>query len=540
MFENIAAIDVGATSIKMIKVRTGINDFQVKSLSIEEIDLTNPDYRDAASSAMKKMLSEDPIKGYTVVTNLPMENAIIRNITFPFNDVEKIAEAIPFEAEENVPFRLDELAMDFQSLHSDKKDEGRVLLAAARKSAVNDHVKLLHEADIMPVQMGLESNSLFGCYRYFNRVANETILQLDMGYSKSIINIIRDGHLQYTRSCPAAMQSIHKSMADFLKVTEDKARHIFNEINIDMTALDNNIQREYYKKADLKKAQLKKIFLIVSGVLDQLVEQIMLTIGAYRMDNPDAEFSRILISGGGSNIAGLSTCISREMDIPVVPLPFLEDYKEQRIRTQFPIVLGMILAYQNSRRSNVNFLKGEFLPDITRSSRKIYYLAGAFTAGTAVILIFNILFSLIMTSRNNSHYRDLLNANYRKYFHDKDVPENAIDAARKKLIKEKKEFESMSAVISEGGSLLETLKDILSFFTKDGGFDLKNLVINESIIRIDGSAATSTGIDQFKEKLQQSGKFDSVSLNINNSRKNEVNFTITIKVKTETGAKRAN
>jgi type IV pilus assembly protein PilM len=219
LFENIAAIDLGATSVKMIKVRTGIRNFQIKSLSYEDIDADNPDYPAAAGAALKKMLADDPVSGFTVISNLPMEKAIIRNITFPFSDVEKIAEAIPFEAEENVPFRLEDLTMDFQALHSGRPDEGRVLLAASRKDTVNDHVRLLQEAGLIPVHLGLEANSLFSCYSYLNRVAAENVIQIDMGYTKSIINIIIDGRLQYTRSCGASVKSIISAMASLLKIS---------------------------------------------------------------------------------------------------------------------------------------------------------------------------------------------------------------------------------------------------------------------------------------------------------------------------------
>ena len=534
MFENIAAIDVGTTSVKMIKVRTGISNFQVKSLSYEDIDPAAGSYEEAVADALAKITAEDPLNGYRIISNLPMQNTIIRNITFPFSDVNKIAEAIPFEAEENVPFSIDELAMDFQSLHSDNRDEGRVLLAAARRDDVHRYVKLLQDSGIVPSLLGLEANALVECYRHFNTMENETVIQLDIGGSKSIINIVKNGHLQYTRTCAASLNAIYSGIASFMKISDPEAVSIFNGLNIDMTALDNNIQREYYKSLNLTKTQLKKIFSITTGVFENLVEQVLLTIRAFMVDNPGTEFSRILISGGGSNITGAGSFIAREIDLPIVAMPFLEEYREQRLRSQFPLALGMLLSHINSRGAHINFLKGEFIPDITRSSRKIYYLAGTFLGLTVLVLLFNLVLSFIMTSRSNSYYNELLGANYRKYFKEKDIPDDPLDAARKRLSRERKELESMTAVISENGSTLETLREILSYYKKGPSFNLKNIVINERIIRIDGSIDSSTAIDDFKEKLQQSGKYDSVSLNIKSSRSNEVNFNITIKMKKET------
>lgn len=531
MFENIAAIDIGTTTVKMIKARTSFSDFQIKSLSCEDIDLDNPNREEAISNAILKMLGEDPIKGFKVLANLPMEKSIIRNISFPFSDVEKIAEAIPFEAEENIPFNIDDLVMDFQSLKSENREEGKILLAAAHKETVHDFIRSLKDNTVIPFRMGLEANSLFECYNYFNTVEDETIIQLDIGNNKSIINIIKNKHLQYTRSISTSLNDIHKSIAEYLKIAENEAAVLFKNLNTDILSYENILDRDYYKNLNFKKPQLKKISSITEEVINDLNEQLMLTIRAYRIDNPEAEFSRILISGGGSNINGLSSQISRELEITVVPMPFLEDYKDQKIRSQFPIVFGLLLSYINKKNSYINFLKGEFIPDLARSSKKIYYLSGMFLGLSVLVLLINIIISFFMTSQSNRYYDSLLMNNYRKYFNDRSSPGDPLDAARKKLKKEKLELDNLTVLVPDNSSILDLMNDSLSLFSKDESFSLKNMVINESIIRIDGTINSSQNIDDFKSKLSQSGKFEKVDLDIKSSRKNEVRFSMTIKKK---------
>ena len=79
--------------------------------------------------------------------------------------------------------------------------------------------------------------------------------------------------------------------------------------------------------------------------------------------------------------------------------------------------------------------------------------------------------------------------------------------------------------------MINILRDILSYFPKDESFELKNLLIQESVIRIDGTIGSSVKIDEFKNKLKETKKYDDVNLRTNIRRGNEVSFNMTIKLK---------
>ena len=533
MFDNIAAIDIGTHSIKVATVRTGLRDFQLKSFLFENINLDIENETEAIIEALGRILKQDSLMGYKIITNLPMEKAIIRNISFPFNDVEKIAEAIPFEAEENMPFNMSEIIIDFLPLKSNQEEEGRVLLAAAHKKHLYEFIETLSEVDIQPLKMGMESNALFECYKYFNQIEEETVIQLDIGNNKTIINIIENNKLLYTRSISEGISEIHKEVSDALKVEYADAVGIFEQLELDLVSFENNIHKDKYKEIGINRAQLKRIHTTASEIIEDIVSQIFLTTKAFFLDYGKITFSRALISGGGANIQGLSTMLSKELEIPVTELPFVEGYTDPRVQTQFPIAFGTILAYLGTKRSSVNFLKGEFLPDIASATRKIYYLSASFLIMTVIVLVFKLISSFILTARSNSYYNEILRKNFISYFGQKNLADDPILDAKKILKKKRKEYESISSLVTEDESILQLLKEILNHWSMDETFDLKNLTINERVIRIDGSISSSKAIDEFKEKLIQSKKFDTVTLNIKYSRKDEVPFTMTIKQKVE-------
>lgn len=538
MFENLAAIDIGTNTIKLVTVKTGFRDFQLKSFNFEHTDLDREDRAAAVAETIQKILSEEDLGGYRIITNLPMELEIIRTISFPFSDVEKIADAIPYEAEENIPFRLEELQLDFQSLKSFREGEGRILLAATHKNNLDSFLQVLNTCGIKPLTMGMEANALYECYRYFNKIENEAVIQVDIGHTKTIVNFIASNQLLYTRSISIGIAVIIRALSSMLKISLSEATRLFLNLNLDLTSFENNEQRDYYKSLGITRQQMKKIFTIAQDAFEELIEQIILTMKAMQVDCGEITFNRALISGGGSNITGTGTMLSRELDVPVDALPFLEDYKEREIRTQFPVAFGTMLAYLNRRRSSINFLKGEFIPDIACESKKIYYLSGGFALLTVIILIINFILTAVLTARSNSQYSKILGEQFNRYFQSRPVTGDPIADARKLLKNQKKELDAIAKIVPENSTFLDIMKDVLAHFPQDSNFVLNNLVYNETVIMLEGVAGASANIDTFKENLLKTKKFDSVNLNIKYSRQNEVRFSMTIKLKTEADSRK--
>ncbi len=536
MFDDIAAIDIGTHGIRVARIKTGLRDFQIKAFAFQDIDTSIEDRTAAIGEAFDRIIEEEDFRDAKVITNLPMEKAVIRTLNFPFNDMDKIAGVVPFEAEENIPFNMDDLILDFQPLKSPDDQSGRVLVAASMKKNIENFLSMLNAKGIFPDHMGLETNALLECYRYFNEIDGEAILQLNIGHEKTIINIIEDNQLLFTRSIPIGIGDIHREVADELKMDYKEAVSVFENLNIDLTSLENNVQRSHYKTLGLTKPKLKKIFTITRTAVDNLIEQIYLTLKALFVEFGKIEYNRVLLSGGGANIAGIGNMIAGEFDMPVVAQPFLENYTESEINTGFPVVFGTLLSFLKNRRGAINFLKDEFMPAAASSRGKMYYLAGGFAVLTVFILIINLVSSLIMTAIAKKDYRESLRSQFKQYF-KREPSEDPIADARKILKKEKKEIEEISTIFPLGASTLDFLKEILQYFPGDANFQLKNLVINKRIVRIDGTIDSSTKIEEFKQKLLQSKKFESVTMNIKYSRGNEVRFAMNIKQKLEDSGK---
>ena len=523
MFENIAAIDIGTSSIKMVLAKKGLRDFSITDLIVEKIDNSADNPEDATREALVRLIEKNQVRKHSFLTNLPMEKAIIRNLTFPFTDREKIAEAIPFEAQENIPFNIDELDLDFQTIHANSDTEGRVIVAATHRETVFEYMKFLDMVDIRPVAMGLESNALFECYSYFVYSGDENVIQLDIGQNKTIINIIRDNKLLFTRCVPIGTGLIIRIIADAMKLPFADAQELFEGLRLDVSSYDTNLKKNNYKTHSVPKPKLKLIHTKSCEIVNDLIEQINITLKSFALVHGSCQFTRILCSGGGSNIIGLTPVLQKETGIPAA-------------QAEFPIAFGMVLSWFMKKNNSINFLKGEFLPDYVAESKKQYLLAGFFAGAGVIVLILNLILSAGFRSRTDSQYNEALEQQFKRYFQNRTLSGDPVDEAEKIVRAERKELDSYRTVVPSNMSVLDALSSVTSVFQKDPSFQLKNLVIDAEFVRLDGDSDSGVKVDAFKNKLVESAQFESVTLNTTAAKRDLVSFSLVIKLKSARAA----
>ncbi|HEY1406417.1 MAG TPA: pilus assembly protein PilM, partial [Spirochaetota bacterium] len=395
MFESIAAIDIGNSSVKVVLAKRGLRDFHISDLIEEPVELSEDGREEAQKRAIERLLGKQSLKGAQPLVNLPMEKAIIRHFEFPFTDRARIAEVVPFEAQENIPFQISDLDMDFQFMGDEHTATGRVLVAATHSDTITDLSAFWESAGLCPVHVGLESNALFECYSYFSYTGDENVLILDIGYSKTIINIVRDNVLLYTRCFGSGVGSIISEIAESQKISEDDARSLFQGLRLDLTDFDATITRGGYKNFGITKPKLRAIHSFAKDFANEITEQINLTIKSFTREFGTIEFTRILFSGGGSHLSGIGSILAKKTGLHAE-------------RAEFPIATGMALSYFTHRNERINFLKGDFRPTYLPSVKGQYRLAIAFGIGGVALIIINLLVSFLFQAIDAKRYHAAL------------------------------------------------------------------------------------------------------------------------------------
>ena len=204
----------------MIKVKRGLKKFELISTAIEDINsrTTDDEYGAAVEDAFRRITEREDISGYKIVTSMPADMVLLRNITFPFTDINKITSALPYEVDEIIPCSIDTVSYDFQTSEIQNEVNSTVILAAIDKKIMKNAIDLFNRNGLYPVFSGLESNSMFRCYEYFNSVNNETVLQIDFGHKKTLLNIVHNNSLIYTRAISSSIGNLTDKISDIFQL----------------------------------------------------------------------------------------------------------------------------------------------------------------------------------------------------------------------------------------------------------------------------------------------------------------------------------
>lgn len=150
----------------------------------------------AIAAAIKKLVASLGIKIKDVVCSISGNSVIIRKIVLPAMPQEELEDQISWEAEQYIPFDINDVNMDFQILSPDSNDPSKmnVLLVASKKDIVNDYVAVFNEAGMQLSVVDIDSFAVQNAFEVNHDYSSDDILALvNIGASVMNINVIKDG-----------------------------------------------------------------------------------------------------------------------------------------------------------------------------------------------------------------------------------------------------------------------------------------------------------------------------------------------------------
>ena len=530
MFENLAVFDIGSSSIKCIKAKTGFKNFQIESLIIEKLDFSVEDKFNRIEIAIDKIISNNDFTDYTIITTLPSNKLFYYSLNFPFNNIEQISEVIHYEIADCIPLDIESVIYDFQPVEIKTLNGMDVIAVVSQKSLINRLIDLFSKYNLAITFIGSEHNALFHSYVYFNTVQDESVVQLNIGYEKSIINLVINNELIATRCLLFGVKNLVQHFEKY-KPENVALQEIFSYLSFDFSSIENNIHFELPKKLNITQQKFKSLFNELQEEINNLIHEVVLFLNVEINKSANITIQRIIISGGGAAIAGLSSLISQNLQIPVVMQALINQTNETELQSQFFIAFGTLINYiHRNKHKTIDFLKDEFGTSLKLKSKKNFYIA--FFYGSLSIIFFIILIIILLVNHvsTSSYFKTILEERYKRYFLTTIIPDDPIKEATNKYTMVKREVDSIESFLKIEEKMIDILYLLISNFPYDANFDLNNLVINESIIRLDGSINSIAKIDEFKNRLTQTQKFDSIVFNTN-VMQNNVKFSMTIKLK---------
>ncbi|MFN2509088.1 MAG: type IV pilus biogenesis protein PilM, partial [Chthoniobacterales bacterium] len=166
----ILSLNLGSQTVGLAEFRTRpYGGLVLAGYGLREIlaDVGNEAVRNRQiTSALSEMMREIPIKGGAVNYCVPAQSVFARFVKLPSVEEEKIERIIGFEAQQNVPFPIEEVVWDYQLVGSDTDEQLQVVLVAIKSDLLEGMNGAVEEAGLQTSIVGVATMALYNAFRY--------------------------------------------------------------------------------------------------------------------------------------------------------------------------------------------------------------------------------------------------------------------------------------------------------------------------------------------------------------------------------------
>lgn len=261
-----------------------------------------------ASQTLSDLLQRHKIKSPDAIISVSGHSSvIIKRISLPKMKEEDLAKSIKFEAEQYIPFDINDVNIDFQILGDSYQgsDQMDVVLIAVKKSIVKDYLDVVENAGLVPVVVDLPHFAMSNLFEHsYGLFENEIIALVNIGANSTNLNIIKNGMPLFTRDTPIGSNIHSEVLMQEFNVTIQDAERLKQGLSVENVPPEN---------AD---------YAIISSS-DEIFADIQRSMDFFRSSVSEEDITKIFISGGVAMNKGFASVMAERLLVPTEALnPF--------------------------------------------------------------------------------------------------------------------------------------------------------------------------------------------------------------------------
>lgn len=302
----VVGVDIGSHAVKVCQLRRTDRGYFVVNLgsallpegAVDDGTLNDPE---SVGTIIADLFKNLKIRSKKIGISISGYSVIVKKVNLAVMEEEQLEEHIMHEAEQYIPFDIDDVYLDFQDLKTNTgtsdSDRTDVMLVAAKKEIVDDYLNMLEEIKLQPVIVDVDGFALENTYEH-NFPKNENVALVDIGASKMNINILSKGVSVVARDIVVGSRQL-----------TDQIQRAF-----DLEFEEAEALKLGQIPAGDKQSEIEDIF---SSTCTQWVLEIKKAIDLYHSNHQDSPLTKLVLSGGGAKVAGLIDFLKSETSLPV-------------------------------------------------------------------------------------------------------------------------------------------------------------------------------------------------------------------------------
>jgi len=300
----VIGVDIGSHSVKVCQLKQSGSGHSIAALGsvvLPEGAVDDGTLYDAKTvgESISTLFKNLKIKNKKIGFSISGYSVIVKKVNLAVMDDTELEEHIMEEAEQYIPFDIEDVYLDFQDLKNQDADGDRtdVMLVAAKKEIVDDFLEMIQEINLDPVIVDVDGFALENTYEYNYRKTKNVAL-VDIGASKMNINILSNGISVVARDIIVGSRQITEQIQNTFDLDFEEAESL----------------KLGYTAAEDKQQEIEEIF---TTTCTQWVLEIKKAIDLYHSNHPNHPLTHLILSGGGAKVSGLTDFLAQETALSV-------------------------------------------------------------------------------------------------------------------------------------------------------------------------------------------------------------------------------
>ncbi|HYY12493.1 MAG TPA: type IV pilus assembly protein PilM, partial [Kineosporiaceae bacterium] len=259
---------------------------------------------EAVAKAVRKLWTATKLSHKRVVLGVANQRVIVRQLELPWLARSELAASLPFQVQDLLPMPVDQAVLDFFPVEELTDSTGartlKGLLVAASRETVLANVRAAELAGLSVQAVDLTPFAVLRALGRQTGAAVETEALIDIGARVTNIVVHSGGVPRFVRILLVGGQDVTDAISEQLRVPAAEAEVLKQQVS--GSSFDEG---------------LEEVVRTVSGTAQDFVTEIRGSLDYYQASNPTAPVERLVVTGGGSRLAGILDRLAAATRLPV-------------------------------------------------------------------------------------------------------------------------------------------------------------------------------------------------------------------------------
>ncbi len=309
----LVGLDIGSSAVKAVELKAVGKGYKVTAFGSEAVppdSIVDGAIIDggAVADAIRRLFDGRGIKSKQVVASLSGNAVIVKKISLPVMTEAELAESIYWEAEQYIPFDIQDVNLDYQIVDNGAgggKGTMEVLLVAAKKEKIADYTGVITQAGRTALVVDVDAFALQNAYEANYGVEPEAVIVLlNAGASATNINILNGDQSVFTRDLSIGGNAYTEALQKELNLPFDLADQLKRGLAVEGMTFDDARP-------------------VLRAVTENVMLEIQKTFDFFKATAASDRIDRIMLSGGASRAEGFTEMLAERFTAPIEALdPF--------------------------------------------------------------------------------------------------------------------------------------------------------------------------------------------------------------------------